>query len=163
MQVSIGTGHVDYRGSAADASWASCARVGIRPGFLSFLDAQRLLHGYRPLHIVHRLIHIGEKAGLTCRVIRSRPGQLRAPELELLICAVSSVTWLKIARRSFMSSLIFLFACITVVWSRPPNSSPIRISGISVSSRHRYIAIWRAETSRRERPVPTISSTDRPK
>src|SRR5690625_6700901 len=62
------------------------------------------------------------------RVVQRRSDQLRAPELELLICAVSSVTWLKIARRSFMTSLIFLFACITVVWSRPPNSSPIRIS-----------------------------------
>lgn len=29
--------------------------------------------------------------------------------------AVISVTWLKIARRSFMSSLIFLYAYITVV------------------------------------------------
>jgi hypothetical protein len=36
-------------------------------------------------------------------------------ELEFLIRAVSSVTWLKIARRSFMSSEIFLLACMTVV------------------------------------------------
>lgn len=39
----------------------------------------------------------------------------QARELEFLMRAVSSVTWLKIARRSFMSSLIFLFACMTVV------------------------------------------------
>ena len=41
--------------------------------------------------------------------------QEREAEFELLIFAVSSVTWLKIARRSFMSSEIFLLACITVV------------------------------------------------
>src|SRR5699024_10817458 len=83
---------------------------------------------------------IGENVGLTwddivrrahavgCVTAVSFPRHCRAEELELLILAVSSVTWLKIARRSFISSLIFLFACMTVVWSRPPNSSPMRIS-----------------------------------
>ena len=70
---------------------------------------------------------IGENVGLTwddilrhahavgCVTAASFPRHCRAEELELLILAVSSVTWLKIARRSFISSLIFLLACITVV------------------------------------------------
>lgn len=38
-----------------------------------------------------------------------------------LIRLVSSVTWLNTLRRSDSSPRIFLSACITVVWSRPPN------------------------------------------
>src|SRR5690625_6743035 len=64
--------------SAADASWASCARHRFRPGILSFLGTQRLLHGCRSLHIVHRLIHIGEKPGLTCCVVQSRSEAFRS-------------------------------------------------------------------------------------
>ena len=41
------------------------------------------------------------------------------------IRAVSSVTWLNTLRRSPISVLIFRSACITVVWSRPPNWAPI--------------------------------------
>src|SRR5699024_7310973 len=94
VQATTGSCHVDEMRSAADASWASCARHRFRPGILSFRGTQRLLHGCRSLHIVHRLIHIGEKPGLTCCVVQSRSEAFRAPELELLICAVSSVTWL---------------------------------------------------------------------
>src|SRR5690625_5708230 len=64
--------------SAADASWASCARHRFRPGILSFLGTQRLLHGCRSLHIVYRLIHIGEKPGLTCCVVQSRSEAFRS-------------------------------------------------------------------------------------
>src|SRR5699024_12437768 len=67
-----------------------------------------------------------------------------------LIRLVSSVTWLNVERRSAICWRIFLLACITVVWSRPPKSCPIFGSGSSVSSRHRYVAIWRAVASTRE-------------
>ena len=40
----------------------------------------------------------------------------------LLIRTIRSFTWSKICRRSPMSEEIFSTACITVVWSRPPNS-----------------------------------------
>ena len=40
----------------------------------------------------------------------------------LLIRTIRSLTWSKICRRSFMSDEILSTACITVVWSRPPNS-----------------------------------------
>src|SRR5215813_10606340 len=62
-----------------------------------------------------------------------------------------------------MSERILRSACITVVWSRPPNCWPIFGSERSVSSRHRYIAIWRAVTSTRDRDVPHRSSIDSPK
>ena len=47
---------------------------------------------------------------------------------------------------------------MTVVWSRPPNFSPILGSERSVSSRHRYMAICRAPTSTRLRELPIRSS-----
>ncbi|CAM5569419.1 hypothetical protein SALBM217S_00020 [Streptomyces griseoloalbus] len=66
-------------------------------------------------------------------------------------------------RRSAIRLRIFRSACITVVWSRPPNSAPIFGSDRSVSSRHRYMAICRAVTSARPREVPHRSSTVSPK
>src|SRR6478672_82425 len=48
------------------------------------------------------------------------------------------------ARRSPMSSRILRFACMTVVWSRPPKSWPILGRLRSVISRQRYMAIWLA-------------------
>src|SRR5215831_9932814 len=76
---------------------------------------------------------------------------------------VSSVTWLKIDRRSAMSERILRSACMTVVWSRPPNCWPIFGSERSVSSRQRYMAIWRAVTRTRDLDVPQRSSIDSPK
>ena len=67
-----------------------------------------------------------------------------------------------IARRSDISWRILRSACITVVWSRPPNCWPILGSESSVSSRHRYIAIWRAWTRTRDRDEPQRSSMVRP-
>src|SRR3954471_18838547 len=52
---------------------------------------------------------------------------------------------------------------MTVVWSRPPNACPILGSDRSVSSRHRYIAIWRAVTRTRERLQAQRASVPRPK
>ena len=40
----------------------------------------------------------------------------------LLMRTIRSLTWSKICRRSFMSEEILSTACMTVVWSRPPNS-----------------------------------------
>ncbi len=60
-----------------------------------------------------------------------------------LIRAVSSCTRLYTERSSRIMPSIFAFACITVVWSRPPNSLPIFGSDESVSARERYIATWR--------------------
>ena len=60
-----------------------------------------------------------------------------------LIRAVSSCTRLYTERSSRIIPSIFAFACITVVWSRPPNSLPIFGSDESVSARERYIATWR--------------------
>ena len=53
---------------------------------------------------------------------------------------VSSLTVLNVLRRSAISPRMRLFAYMTVVWSRPPNSFPIFGSEESVSSRERYIA-----------------------
>ena len=58
-----------------------------------------------------------------------------------LIRAVSSWTCSNVLRRCAISLRIFLSACMTVVWSRPPNVWPMRGSERSVSSRHRYMAI----------------------
>jgi hypothetical protein len=58
-----------------------------------------------------------------------------------LIRAVSSWTCSKVLRRWAISLRIFLSACMTVVWSRPPKVWPMRGSERSVSSRHRYMAI----------------------
>src|ERR1022692_4544793 len=80
-----------------------------------------------------------------------------------LMRLVSSVTWLYIDRRSAIRERIFRSACITVVWSRPPNCCPIFGSDRSVSSRHRYMAICRAVTRTRDRDVPQRSSIDSPK
>ena len=60
-----------------------------------------------------------------------------------LIRAVSSCTRLYTDRSSRIIPSIFAFACITVVWSRPPNSLPIFGSDESVRARERYIATWR--------------------
>ena len=60
-----------------------------------------------------------------------------------LIRAVSSCTRLYTERSSRIIPSIFAFACITVVWSRPPNSLPILGSDESVRARERYIATWR--------------------
>jgi hypothetical protein len=72
---------------------------------------------------------------------QKRSGEIQRPEACCLIRFVSSVTWLNTLRRSAMRVRIFRSACITVVWSRPPNCCPIFGSDKSVSSRHRYIAI----------------------
>ena len=60
-----------------------------------------------------------------------------------LIRAVRSCTRLYTALSSLIIRVILAFACITVVWSRPPNSVPIFGSDASVSSRERYIATCR--------------------
>lgn len=57
-----------------------------------------------------------------------------------LMRLVSSAIWLYSERRSAICWRILRSACITVVWSRPPNACPIRGSDRSVSSRHRYMA-----------------------
>ena len=82
---------------------------------------------------------------------------------DCLIRLVSSVTWLKMLRRSAINCLILRSACITVVWSRPPKVWPIFGSERSVSSRHKYIAICRAFTNALEREVPQRSSSVREK
>lgn len=52
-----------------------------------------------------------------------------------LIRMVRSCTWLNTSRSSFICLRILRSACMTVVWSRPPNASPILGSERSVSSR----------------------------
>src|SRR5215211_4208640 len=78
---------------------------------------------------------------------QKRLGGVQRPEACCLIRLVSSVTWLNTLRRSAINVRIFRSACITVVWSRPPNCCPILGNDRSVSSRHRYMAICRAVTS----------------
>ena len=73
--------------------------------------------------------------------------------------AVSSVTCVYTDRRSCMSFSIFLFAYMTVVWSRLPKSWPIFGSDRLVISRHRYMAICRASAVVCERDEPCRSST----
>ena len=53
-------------------------------------------------------------------------------------------------------------ACSTVVWSRPPNASPISGRLCSVSSLARAIAICRGRASERVRFFPSISLNCRP-
>src|SRR6266550_6208713 len=57
---------------------------------------------------------------------------------------------------SAISRSIFSHPCNTVEWSRPPSASPIRISGASVSSRIKYMAIWRGRTTCLSRAFPLI-------
>src|SRR4051812_18543222 len=84
----------------------------------------------------------------SAEIAGSRRCQDRA---RLLMRAVSSVTCVYVARRSLIRLVIFLTACMTVVWSLPPKEAPIRGRDSSVSSRHRYMAICRAFTSVRLR------------
>jgi hypothetical protein len=74
-------------------------------------------------------------------VITNDPSEVQRPDACCLIRFVSSVTWLNTLRRSAIRVRILRSACITVVWSLPPNCCPILGSDKSVSSRHRYIAI----------------------
>src|SRR4029079_15420282 len=60
-----------------------------------------------------------------------------------LILAVSSWTRLSTLRSSWMSYEIHDVACMTWLWSRPPNFFPILGRELSVSSRQRYIATCR--------------------
>src|SRR5215469_7871829 len=54
----------------------------------------------------------------------------------------SSISSAKVVSAAFNSSILRT-ACITVVWSRPPNLRPISGSERGVSCLHRYIATWR--------------------
>lgn len=56
-----------------------------------------------------------------------------------LSCWESMLTRSKTSRSDWSSFLIFWTECITVVWSRPPNCSPILGSERSVRSLHRYM------------------------
>ena len=82
--------------------------------------------------------HFGSPADTRCTGRSGAAVQWRA---RCLIRAVSSWTCSKVLRRWAISLRIFLSACMTVVWSRPPNVWPMRGSERSVSSRHRYMAI----------------------
>ena len=62
-----------------------------------------------------------------------------------------------------MSEEIFSTACITVVWSRPPNSLAMAGNEYSVTSRNTYMPICRAMTRGRRRLGPHRSSTLNPK
>ena len=90
-----------------------------------------------PIMVVHRAQELStgttaERFGVT--MLSTAPGvgpqsgpgspQCRAPlgHAPLLIRTIRSLTWSKIWRRSFMSDWILTTACMTVVWSRPPNS-----------------------------------------
>src|SRR6185436_9356893 len=104
------------------------------------------LTAVRPTSGARRVPEEGRSAGLRAAGGRQleavssggRPSYCRA---RLLMRAVSSVTWVYVARRSLIRLVIFLTACMTVVWSLPPNDAPMRGSDSSVSSRQRYIAI----------------------
>src|SRR6476661_3390826 len=74
------------------------------------------------------------------------------------IRVVSSLTLSKISRRCAISPRILRSAYITVVWSRP-KACPIFGRDRSVSSRHRYMAIWRDWASALVLPGPRSSST----
>ncbi len=80
----------------------------------------------------------GRPRTVDSRPVGTAPGYCRA---RLLMRAVSSVTCVYVARRSLIRLVIFLTACMTVVWSLPPKEAPIRGRDSSVSSRHRYMAI----------------------
>src|SRR5699024_8683491 len=99
------------------------------------------------------------------RLPRRRSGALadQLSDGRSLILLVSSCTWCEMDRRTAMGARTLRAACITVGWSRPPNCCPILGKESSVSSLHRYMAIWRAVTRTREREVPHRSSTVSPK
>lgn len=82
-----------------------------------------------------------DRADLSVETERTSAGGGQDSRAFCLMRLVSSVTWLKVSRLAAMSSVIFLLACMTVVWSRPPKAAPIFGRDRSVSSRHRYIAI----------------------
>ena len=60
--------------------------------------------------------------------------------------------------RSLMTLRTLSWACMTVVWSLPPNSEPILGSERLVSSRARYMAICRGKTIFWDRLLPTSSA-----
>src|SRR4029078_91527 len=75
----------------------------------------------------------------------------------VVILAVRSCTRLYTALSSLIMRVILAFACITVVWSRPPNSVPIFGSDAWLSCGDRYIATWRGSATPRERRGLTSS------
>ena len=99
---------------------------------------QKVGGGYQDSWVNRGLVH---KLFPRVWTFLKRSPPFRPQRLCCLIRLVSSVTWLKMLRRSAISWRILRSACMTVVWSRPPNCWPILGSDSSVSSRHRYIAI----------------------
>ena len=55
------------------------------------------------------------------------------------------------------NSSIRLTACMTVVWSRPPNLRPISGNDREVSCLAKYIATWRGRATARARRAECIS------
>ena len=103
-------------------------------------------------------------AGRICDIFRGSSGQI--VEFWAKITLISAYTS-SIRRSSSTSSLKPLSvalssstlrtACITVVWSRPPNFRPISGKDRAVNCFAKYIAIWRGRATARARRDEYIS------
>src|SRR3546814_9280769 len=71
----------------------------------------------------------------------------------------SSTSSAKLASVAFSSSTLRT-ACMTVVWSRPPNLRPISGSERDVSCLERYIATWRGRATARARRAECMRSEE---
>ena len=145
-----------------DERQPACQRVPVDDNANSRAHGDVRFHHFslKPFVVVIRSVDDGEDGAKRCGHAGSSGGSRTArcppvPQLgevagplgpiypRCLILAVRSCTRLYTALSSLIMRVILAFACITVVWSRPPNSVPIFGSDASVSSRDRYIATWR--------------------
>ena len=101
--------------------------------------------------IAAKLLLCGGQASLSTVAVGLQPRTSRSTASELaggvLIIATRSETRLQ--------------ACSTVAWLRPPKASPMACSGAPVSSRARWMAIWRGQATRAVRPARRARRRDR--
>ena len=76
----------------------------------------------------------------------------------LRVCSKTCSCWFN-SVICWRSAEIFRTACKTVVWSRPPNSSPISGRLFWVSSLAKYMAIWRGRAMLAGRFLLYMSAT----
>src|SRR6266487_1207378 len=107
--------------------WGGCALR--RAGGVRAVDGERQPSSIHvPSPVVHRVLPklcTPDEEHVTrleqCLPVHARSQRESHCRDRFLIRLVNSVTWLKIDRRSAISDRILQSACITVVWSRPPN------------------------------------------
>ena len=92
------------------------------------------------------------------RAAKKAPGAAAGRRLSRGAAGAASRCPRSAPRRSARNSSILRIACITVVWSRPPNLRPISGSERGVSCFARYIATWRGRATARARRADCMSA-----